>query len=76
MKQKEVVMDSVQLASNEITWVVFTCEKCGTNQIKRYIDNIKHILTLPPICCRMCYGNCQPSYIDIKTNRKEVFHNE
>ena len=65
-------MDSVQLASSEITWVVFTCDKCGTNQIKRYDKNIKNCLSLPPICCRMCFGNCQANYIDNKINRKEV----
>lgn len=57
-------MVSVQ-QEDKVTWVVFKCTKCGFNQIKKYNKLIEKCCELPPICCRMCYGNCEPDYIDL-----------
>lgn len=62
--------------ANKITYIVQTCEKCGFKQIVRYYKQIKNCLHIPPICCRICFGNCQPSIIDSKLNKYKAVFNE
>ena len=74
MIPKEEVVSLAQ-QDTDITWIVYTCEKCRTQQIKRFDKVIKNCLSLPPICCRMCFGNCQPDYVDNRNNKQKAVLN-
>lgn len=54
----------LEVQENKTTWVVFKCTKCGFVQIKKYDKLIKNCCNLPPICCRLCFGRCEPNHID------------